>query len=112
MRVAGCVVGLEGVLVGSTFGYLVGGGDPGCGVTPGEVAPGQVAVADGAHRMRVAPAKMAPGGMAVTVDPGARREQFIHAVVDGRVVVDRPATRIPKELCIVALAESCRDNEL
>ncbi len=112
MRVASCVVNLEGVLVGSARRDLVSGGDLRGAKAPGEVAPGQVAVTDGPHRMSMAPAKMTPGRVAVAVDPGACREQFIEPVVDGGIEVDSAAARIPEQLCIIALAKACRNNEL
>ena len=112
MRVAGGVVGLEGVLVGSTCRHLAGGGDLRRAEPPGEVAKRQVAKAYRTHRMAVAEPEPAKRRVAETVDPGACREQFIDAVVDGRVVVDRAVACIREQLCIIALAESCRDNEL
>ncbi len=112
MRVAGCVVDLEGVLVGPAFCYLVGGGDLRRAQPEGEVAKGQVAEADRPHRMAVAEPEPAKRGMPETVDPGAGREQFVDAVIDGRVVVDRAVAGIGKQLCIIALAKACRDNKL
>ncbi len=112
MGVAGSVENLEGVLVGSTFCYLVSGGDLRRAQPEGEVAPRQMAESDRPHRMAVAEPEPAKRGLPETVDPGAGREQFVDAVIDGRVVVDRAAAGIRKELCIIALTEAGRDNEL
>ncbi len=112
MGVPGCVVDLEGVLVCAAFCYLVGGGDLRRAQSPGEVAKGQVAEADRPHRMAVAEPEPAKRRVPETVDPGACREQFVDAVIDGRVVVEGAAAGIRKELCVIALAKTCRDNEL
>ncbi len=112
MRVAGCVVDLEGVLVGTAFCYLVGGGDLRRAVAEGEVAKGQVAEADCPHCMAVAEPEPPKRRVSETVDPGACREQFVGAAVDGGIVVDGAVAGIREELCIIALPKACGDNEL
>ncbi|KKM26534.1 hypothetical protein LCGC14_1583820 [marine sediment metagenome] len=112
MRVAGGVVYLEGVLVGTACRDPVGGGDLGGAVAPREMAPGQMTVADCTHRVGMAPTKMAPGCVAIAVDPGACREKLIEPIIDRGIVVDSAAACIPEELCIIAFAKAGRDNEL
>jgi len=55
---------------------------------------------------------MAPGGVAIAVDPGACREKLIEPIIDRGIVVDSAAACIPEELCIIAFAKAGRDNEL